>query len=78
MRTLEEVELHQRVIVKALHNHGSIRRRLLDLGIVVNTEIEPVLESASHHMRAYFVKGTLIALRTNETSLIEVGEMDRG
>lgn len=72
--TLEEVAMGKRVWVTQLTHTGSIRRRLLDLGIIENTEIQPVLTSPSHHMRAYFVKGTLIALREGEGMQILVEE----
>lgn len=72
--TLEEVELGKCVWVAGLCNTGTIRRRLLDLGIMEHTAIQPVLSSPSHNMRAYFVKGTLIALRENESKQILVEE----
>lgn len=72
--TLEEVAMGTSVRVAQLTHKGSIRRRLLDLGIMENTLIQPVLASPSHHMRAYFVKGTLIALREKESKQILVKE----
>lgn len=72
--TLEEVDIGSRVWVIQLSHSGSIRRRLLDLGIMENTAIQPVLTSPSHDMRAYFVKGTLIALRGDESKQILVEE----
>lgn len=72
--TLDDVAVGKKATVVSLGNSGSIRRRLLDLGIMEQTQIQPVLSSCSRHMRAYFVKGTLIALRTSESSLIQVEE----
>ncbi len=40
-----------------------IKRRLLDLGIIKGTKIEPVLLSPSGDPRAFSVRGTLIAIR---------------
>lgn len=70
--TLQEARLNKKVIIKELRSQGSIRRRLLDLGILPNTEIEPIHTSPSGYMRAYFIKGTLIALRDSESSQIIV------
>lgn len=70
--TLQEVKLNTKVTIKELRLQGSIRRRLLDLGILPNTEIEPIHTSPSGYMRAYFLKGTLIALRDSESSQIIV------
>ncbi len=74
--TLEDAPLGKPVIVTALLAQGSIRRRLLDLGILNDTIIEPVYDSPSGQMRAYFVKGTMIALRDSESKNILV--KDRG
>lgn len=70
--TLQEAKLNTKVTIKELRLQGSIRRRLLDLGILPNTEIEPIHTSPSGYMRAYFLKGTLIALRDSESSQIIV------
>lgn len=70
--TLDEVQLHRKVIIKELQNVGRIRRRLLDLGIMPESVIEPVLCSPSGHMRSYFIKGTMIALRDDESTKILV------
>lgn len=72
--TLEDVAIGKKAIITELKNSGSIRRRLLDLGIMPYTTIEPILSSPSGHMRSYFVKGTMIALRDDETKDIMVEE----
>lgn len=50
----------------------SIRRRLYDLGIIENSLITPVYRSPFKDPTAYFIKGTLIALRNDDTSRIIV------
>lgn len=72
--TLEEVQIGEKAVISELLNTGTIRRRLLDLGIMPQSVIEPVLRSPSGHMRSYYVKGTMIALRDSETSKILVKE----
>ena len=49
-----------------------IKRRLLDLGIIKGTKIEPVLLSPSGDPRAFSVRGTLIAIRKEDAKNIEV------
>lgn len=71
---LNQVAIGKQVRIVSLQNTGSIRRRLLDLGMIEQTLIQPVLASPSKHMRAYFLKGTLIALRSDESEQIEVEE----
>ena len=51
---------------------GVIRRRLLDLGLVKNTKITPILSSPSKGLRAFYVRGSLIALRDEDSSLIKI------
>ena len=51
---------------------GKVKRRVLDLGFIRGTKIEVVLKSPSSNITAYHVRGTLIALRTKETSKIIV------
>ncbi len=70
--TLDNVPIRQAVTVRELRAQGSIRRRLLDLGITPGTKIEPIHTSPSGFMRAYFVKGTMIALRNSESREIWV------
>ncbi len=58
--------------VKKLNMKGSNRRRMLDLGITMNTIIEALQKSPSGDPTAYQIRGAVIALRTEETSEIIV------
>lgn len=51
---------------------GFTRRRFLDLGLTPGTPIFPELENAFKDPRAYRVRGTLIALRSEQAALIWV------
>jgi DtxR family Mn-dependent transcriptional regulator len=51
---------------------GFTRRRFLDLGLTPGTRIYPELENAFKDPRAYRVRGTLIALRSDQAALIWV------
>lgn len=55
-------------IAKSLR--GQQRRRLMDLGIVPETKIEVELESMTGNPIAYKIRGTIIALRKNQTDKI--------
>lgn len=59
--------------VAALHTTGPMRRRLLDLGLVEHTPLACVGESPAGDMRAYLIRGAVIALRRadGETILVE-------
>jgi len=61
-----------RVVGLARACHGAQRRRLLDLGVVRDTEITPELVSATGDPVAYRVRGALIALRRAQAAQILV------
>lgn len=48
------------------------RRRLMDLGFIPGTIIEPNLQGAHGDPTAYIIRGSLIALRREQTDLIEI------
>ena len=51
---------------------GAERRRLLDLGFVAGTQVEVEMVSPGGDPTAYRVRGTVIALRREQASLIRV------
>lgn len=58
--------------VKSLTCEGSIRRRLLDLGLISDTVVEALQKSPSGDPTAYNIRGAVIALRSEEASRILV------
>ena len=69
---LYELPLNKVGTVNNLNCNGNIRRRLLDLGLVRGTKITPVFKSPSGDPTAYEIRKTLIALRKEDSSLIEL------
>jgi len=59
---------------KIINNHlkGLSRQRLLDLGIIKGSKIYVLRKSVWGDPTAYFIKGTCIALRIEESNNIEV------
>ena len=51
---------------------GNIRRRLLDLGLVKGVEITHVLTSPSKGLKAFDIRSSLIAIRDEDSKLIEI------
>ena len=76
MKNLYNIPLDKPCIVQTLKCDGPLKRRLLDLGIIKNTKITPVLKSPSGDPTAFEIRGTLIALRKEDASLIEVTEIE--
>ena len=64
----------QRARVCALLNEGSIRRRLLDMGLIENTIVECLGKSPAGDPGAYLIRGAVIAIRAEDSRkiLIEV------
>jgi ferrous iron transport protein A len=61
--------------VRKLTVDGNIRRRMLDLGLVMDTQVEALQKSPSGEPTAYQIRGAVIALRTEEASKIFVEAM---
>lgn len=58
--------------VKLLTSEGMVRRRMLDLGLISDTEVEALQQSPSGDPIAYWIRGAVIALRSEEASKILV------
>jgi ferrous iron transport protein A len=58
--------------VKRLTCHGSVRRRMLDLGLILDTVVEALLRSPAGDPVAYYIRGAVIALRSEEAAHILV------
>ena len=69
---LYELPLNEVGIVNKLNCDGNLRRRLLDLGVVKGTKIIPIFKSPSGDPIAYEIRKTLIALRKEDSSLINL------
>ena len=69
---LYELPLNTVGIIDELNCNGNIRRRLLDLGLVKGTKITPVFKSPSGDPTAYEIRKTLIALRKEDSKLINL------
>ena len=62
----------QKARVKKLTSDGASRRRMLDLGLIIDTVVEAVLKSPAGDPVAYDIRGAVIALRSEEASQIMV------
>ena len=69
---LNFLPLGQKAIVKALTSEGANRRRMLDLGLISDTVVEALQKSPSGDPTAYYIRGAVIALRSEEASKIIV------
>ncbi len=58
--------------IKSLHMQGSMRRRLLDMGLTKGTRVTCLFQSPADDPRAYLIRGAVIALRTEDAKKIEI------
>lgn len=58
--------------VRQLVSEGTMRRRMLDLGLILGTVVEALQKSPSGDPTAYCIRGAVIALRTDDASKILV------
>lgn len=70
--TLDQLPVGQKASVTNLTSDGSARRRMLDLGVIDGTEIEPLYKSPSGSPVAYLIRGAVIALRDDASRKIVV------
>lgn len=70
--TLIDLPLHTKGYIEKINCTGNIRRRLLDLGLVENTAITPILVSPSGDPRAFVVRNTLLAIRKEDAAFIKI------
>ena len=70
--SLNKIPVNSCYKIEKINCTGNDRRRFLDLGMVKGTKIKPILISPSGDPVAYEVRGTIIALRKEDSSKIEV------
>ena len=58
--------------VTSILSTGNNKRRMLDLGIICNTDIEVLQKSPYGDPTAYFIRGAVIALREEDAKKIIV------
>lgn len=68
------LKIGQAATVTKIFSIDAERRRLLDLGILPGTKIENVMSSPLGDPTAYRVRSAVVALRSEQTILIEVEE----
>ncbi|CUQ31630.1 iron transporter FeoA [Clostridium baratii] len=69
---LKEASLDSLVRVMNINAKGELRRRFFDLGIIEGTDIEVLFKGPFGDPVAYLIRGTVIALREEDSEKIEV------
>lgn len=72
MFTLKDMIPGEKATVKELLSSGTIRRRLLDIGLTENTEVECIGRSPAGDPSAFLIRGAVIAIRSEDSKNILV------
>lgn len=78
INSLSDLSLGSDCQIVSLELSGLLRRRILDLGIVPGTLIRSIRRGPSGDPTAYMVRGTLIALRSEDAAQIFVRKLSNG
>ena len=63
---LSDIAPGQHAVVSRLQSTGSMRRRLLDIGLVENTDVECLGRSPGGDPSAFLIRGAVIAIRSED------------
>lgn len=75
---LSDILPGQRAVIMGMELTGGIRRRLLDIGLIDNTEVECLGRSPFGDPSAYLIRGAVIAIREDEGRRIRVRALGEG
>ncbi len=64
--SLDDIRPGQHAVVRSLQSTGSMRRRLLDIGLIENTDVECLGRSPGGDPTAFLIRGAVIAIRSED------------
>lgn len=70
--SLCDLEVGERAVVERLETAGSMRRRLLDIGLCQGAVVECVGKSPMGDPHAYLIRGAIIAIRSYDSRTVIV------
>lgn len=73
--SLYDAPIGSRVVIKKVLTTGSIKRRLLDIGLTPGTVVESVYCNPGRNLIAYMIRGALIAIRDDDAKTILIEEI---
>lgn len=69
---LFDLQIGEKCLINKIEINGSMRRRLLDLGLTPDTTVECVGKSPLGDPKAYLIRGAVIALRCKDCRKIRI------
>ena len=70
--TLNSIPIGGSAVILDIGTPPSMRRRLLDLGFIPGTKLTCILKSRHGESAAYLIRETVIALRKEDSALVQV------
>lgn len=77
-RSLCSVRPGERAVICELRTEGSMRRRLLDIGLVPGTQVVCLGRSPCGDPTAYMIRGAVIAIRKKDCRNILISSSEEG
>ena len=68
---LNDLKFNEYGYIYDINCDDGVKKRLLDLGLVKDTCIIPILKSPSSGIKAFDIRGSLIAIRDEDSNLIK-------
>ena len=75
-RCLNDLQMGEVGVITSLMAQGSIKRRLLDIGLVDDTEVQCILNSPSQDPKSFLIRGAVIALRNEDCQNVLIRKDD--
>lgn len=66
MKNLFDLKVGENGTIKKLLSTGSMRRRLLDIGLINDTNVTCVGQSPTGDPKAFLIRGAVIAIRSED------------
>lgn len=73
--TLDKLKIGKKAIVKKVGGKGLLRVRLLDMGIIPNTEIKIIKKAPMGDPLQLFLRGYELTIREDDAKKIEIEEV---
>lgn len=70
--SMDNLTRGEKAVVREVTSPGSIRRRLMDIGLVEGTVVECIGKSPFGDPSAFQIKGAVIALRREDANTIKI------
>ena len=75
-RCLNDLKMGEVGVITSLMAQGSIKRRLLDIGLVDDTEVQCILNSQSQDPKAILIRGAVIDLLNEDCQNVLIRKDD--